>query len=281
MDREFIEVPKEYYCESAKQGRLVRIEYDSRTYYGDNHAIHKDALVYLPYGYDEADKDTKYNVFYYMHGGSDDANVLFGGLEAKTNLKNILDNMIANGDIKPIIVVTPTFYHETDKQAKNLTQNFHHEFVNDLIPKIESEFNVNSERTARIFGGFSMGAEATWNIFVHCLSEVADFMPMSGDCWAIETKGGEDYAEKTVDYIIDHVKQSDCLPGDFRIFACVGDDGVAYVPMNSMIREMQQRTENFNDSNLVYCVAKGGKHTYEYSYHYVYNALPHFLGRGE
>lgn len=41
------------------------------------------------------------------------------------------------------------------------------------------------------------------------------------------------------------------------------------------------RIEYFNDSNLMYCVAKGGKHTYEYSYQYVYNALQHFLGRGE
>jgi len=281
MDKVFQEVPQNYYEEAVKQGKLVRIEYDTRTYYGDNHFIHKDALVYLPYGYDSADKNTKYDVFYYMHGGSDDSYVLFGGIEAGTNLKNVLDNMVVNGNIKPIIVVTPTFYHETDKQAKDLTQNFHHEFVNDLIPKIESEFNVNSERTARIFGGFSMGAEATWNIFVHCLKEVAYFLPMSGDCWAVETKGGENYAEKTVDYIVDHVKQSGYFSNDFRIYACVGDDGVAYVPMNSMIREMQQRKEYFNDSNLVYCVAHGGKHTYEYSYKYVYNALTYFFCRGE
>lgn len=34
---------------------------------------------------------------------------------------------------------------------------------------------------------------------------------------------------------------------------------------------------DFTEGNVVYCVAEGGTHSYEYCYKYIYNALPHFF----
>lgn len=46
-----------------------------------------------------------------MHGGGGTAERYLGGENGDQTLKRILDNMIVNGDIEPMIVVTPTFYH--------------------------------------------------------------------------------------------------------------------------------------------------------------------------
>lgn len=287
MKREFREISKDYYIKCEKAGQMVRLEYTSRTYDEKNLPIDKDALVYLPYGYDTGEEN--YNVFYLMHGGGGNSDEVFGGQEAGTDLKNILDNMIQKGDMEPLIVVAPSFYYQgTDealtsrKDAGKLTQNFHHELVKDLLPEIEKNFRVKSGREHRAFGGYSMGAEATWNIFARCLKEFKYFLPMSGDCWAVEQQGGLKCPVKTADYLVDAVK---CAGSpDYKVFACVGDNGVAYKPMDTMIQEMRKRTEvfrfaqSFLEGNMIYCVAEGGTHSYEYCYQYIYNALPLFFG---
>ncbi len=40
--------------------------YNAKTQEGEDYV--KRALVYVPYGYDAEDKDTRYNVMYLMHG---------------------------------------------------------------------------------------------------------------------------------------------------------------------------------------------------------------------
>ena len=288
MQREFIKTPSSYYQPAAKQGTLQRIFYTSNTYDAAAGLIEKDALVYLPYGYEEADRD--YNVFYLMHGGGGNSDEVFGGLEAKTELKNILDNMIANQDIEPLIVVAPSFYYEGTEEAKTstkaageLTQNFHYELVRDLIPKIENNFRVKAGRENRAFGGYSMGSEATWNIFAKCLLQFKYFLPMSGDCWAVKLQGGLVCPKETVEYLEQAVEKSGKALGDYRLFVCVGDNGVAYKPLNTMMQEMKQHEDYFKfgmdffEGNVIYCVAAGGTHSYEYCYQYIYNALPHFF----
>lgn len=283
MDREFNDVPKMYYEENKNGGVMVQVTYTSNTYDEENRCIDKDALVYLPAGYEKESRD--YNVFYLMHGGGGDSNEIFGGMEAKTDLKTIVDNMIENGDIEPLIIVAPSFYYKgTDdaktstKDARLLTQNFDKELVCDLIPFIEGKFRAKKGRWHRLFGGYSMGAEATWNIFTKCINEFKYFLPMSGDCWAVELQGGLKCPKETVDHLEKCIDKSS--EKEFKIFACVGDDGVAYAAMDSMMGEMKKRTDyfkfaqDFNDGNIVYCVAKGGTHTYEYCYKYIYNALP-------
>ncbi len=288
MNKEFINVKDEYYQKSFKSGTMTRVNYVSNTYDEENRVINKDALVYLPYNYENDQRD--YNVFYLMHGGGGNSDEVFGGIDAKTDLKNILDNMIANGDIEPIIVVAPSFYYEgttealtSTKDAKLLTQNFHHEFVNDLIPLIEAKFRAKKGREHRAFGGYSMGSEATWNIFAKCLKEVKYFLPMSGDCWGVKLQGGLLCPKETVEYLEQHIVATGIAKDEYKIFACVGDNGVAYKPMDTMIRQMQTGSEyfkfstDFNSGNIIYVVAEGGTHSYVYCYKYIFNALPYFF----
>lgn len=290
MERTFKDVPKAYYQPADRRGELHRIYYTSNTYDEAAKSINKDALVYLPYGYEKENKF--YNVLYLMHGGGGNSDEIFGGIEAKTDLKNILDNMMEQEDIEPVIVVAPSFYYEgttealtSTKEAGALTQNFHNELIKDLIPMVEASFRVKKERECRAFGGYSMGAEATWNIFAKGLSHFKYFLPMSGDCWAVQLQGGLECPRETVEYLENAIKQSQKGKDEYAIFACVGDNGVAYKPMNTMMQEMKQHTEyfmfgkDFSEGNVLYCIAEGGTHSYEYGYKYIYNALPYFFNK--
>ena len=65
----------------------------------------RDFYVYTPPGYDPAAKTT-YPVLYLLHGYSDDAS----GWTAVGRANVILDNLIAQGKAKPMIVVMPLGY---------------------------------------------------------------------------------------------------------------------------------------------------------------------------
>ena len=64
-------IPSEYLRTSSEQGIVQPIEYETKDYAGGGSDIVKTAYVYLPYGYDENDNDTRYNILYLMHGWAD------------------------------------------------------------------------------------------------------------------------------------------------------------------------------------------------------------------
>lgn len=230
MEKQFRALPNEYRLEveKEKQGTIERLQY-----YVPNLDTGKDTKylnIYLPYCYNANDKNTRYNVLYFMHGGGDDENYIFGGPGQNRELKNILDNMIANGDIEPIIVVTPTFFglkngSKYKKEVYNAesvdhtipiieTKYFHDELINDPIPFVETRYNTfaasrNKEdliksRQHRAFGGFSMGAATTWYVYINCLDFFKYFMSISGDCWVFGPRAGSSKAKETAEYDEDY-----------------------------------------------------------------------------
>src|SRR5699024_2678780 len=102
--------------------------------------------------------------------------------------------------IQPMILVCPTYNNTSPEDSVNyslaleLTDNYHQELVNDLIPAVEGRYSTYAEdisaealtasRDHRGFGGFSMGSVATWHTFQYCLDYFRYFMPMSGSLTA-------------------------------------------------------------------------------------------------
>jgi enterochelin esterase-like enzyme len=124
----------------------------------------RDFYVYTPPGYDPAAKKT-YPVLYLLHGYSDDAS----GWTAVGRANVILDNLIAQGKAKPMIVVMPLGYGtmeiitlgwgawgHTDVRDKNFSR-FREALLTEVIPKVESEYRVSSDRNSRAIAGLSMG----------------------------------------------------------------------------------------------------------------------------
>lgn len=124
----------------------------------------RDYYVYTPAGYDAKAKKT-YPVLYLLHGFSDDAS----GWTAVGYANVILDNLIAQGKAKPMIVVMPLGYgtmefvrlawdawNHQDLRNRNFI-NFTVALLTEVIPRVESEYRVTKDRNARAIAGLSMG----------------------------------------------------------------------------------------------------------------------------
>jgi enterochelin esterase-like enzyme len=124
----------------------------------------RDYYVYTPPNYDPAANQT-YPVLYLLHGFSDDAS----GWTAVGHANVILDNLIARGKAKPMIVVMPLGYgtmefvrhawgawSDPDLRDRNFKQ-FTAELLTEVMPQVESEYRIAKDRNERAIAGLSMG----------------------------------------------------------------------------------------------------------------------------
>lgn len=272
--KELVDIPDRYWQENTDNpGKLVDFyykTYESFSYNEHKQVLNKHAVVYLPYGYD---KSKKYNTLYLMHGGWSNENTYLGHPGDPQPFKNVLDNAIAEGKMTPMIVVSPTYnnLHPKDswdyELALQLTDNYHHELINDLIPAIDRQFSTYQDRDHRAFVGFSMGSVTTWRTFQYCLSLFRYFMPSSG---AISSDGR---------WLANLVTSQGYKPEDFFIFAASGTNDFAYSGFTSQIDAMKNAdnifkyANNEKDGNLYYLVNPGGVHNGENALKYFYNGM--------
>ncbi|MFZ0814174.1 MAG: alpha/beta hydrolase-fold protein [Candidatus Sulfotelmatobacter sp.] len=125
----------------------------------------RDYYVYTPAGYDPVAKKKTYPVLYLLHGFSDDAS----GWTAVGHANVILDNLIAQGKAKPMIVVMPLGYgtmefvhlgwnawgHD-ELRARNF-EKFREALLTEVMPQVENEYRITKDRNARAIAGLSMG----------------------------------------------------------------------------------------------------------------------------
>jgi enterochelin esterase-like enzyme len=120
--------------------------------------------VYTPPGYDPRGKQS-YPVLYLLHGFSDDASAWTAVGRANV----ILDNLIAQGKAKPMLVVMPLGYGAPEVLQPNsgvfrdrsLTDRnfdkFREALLTEVIPREEAEYSVIKDRNSRAIAGLSMG----------------------------------------------------------------------------------------------------------------------------
>lgn len=129
----------------------------------------RDVWVYTPPSYDPARKE-KYPVLYLLHGYSDDA----GGWIYAGNANLILDNLLAQGKIKPMVVVMPLAYGTmemikrgwsvwTGKQevAIENQEMFANQLIGEVLPMMESRYDIARDPAHRAIAGLSMGGGHT------------------------------------------------------------------------------------------------------------------------
>ncbi|MEN6426966.1 MAG: alpha/beta hydrolase-fold protein [Phycisphaerales bacterium] len=128
-------------------------------------------LVYTPPGYDPAAAKT-YPVLYLLHGYSDaeDAWVSVG----RANV--ILDNLIAQGGAKPMLIVMPLGYGNKEVIAggwaglrntevwHDSIAKFHDVLLTEIIPEVEKSYRVSTDHESRAIAGLSMGG--TESLFI-------------------------------------------------------------------------------------------------------------------
>ncbi len=205
-------VPDKYDAtECPEPGTLETITYQTKAYSTDEHEVTKSAYVYLPYGYDE---NEQYDILYLMHGTGDDESYWFVTYEYN---KVMLDNLIYYGDIRPVIVVTPTWYVDgvSEDDPDLLTYTFKDELKNDLIPAVESKYSTYAESTDaedliasrdhRAFAGLSRGSSTMWHsAYIGALEYFSIFGAFSGSLTTQEEFAATwtgDYADYDIQYL--------------------------------------------------------------------------------
>jgi enterochelin esterase family protein len=131
-------------------------------------------VVYTPPGYNK-NSAVKYPVFYLISGTTDTEETFY-----KVGRVNfILDNLLADGKAKPMIIVMPygnpmariaeqrgkpkpaDLMSREGEDAMKRAKLFEEDLVNHVIPYVEKNYRAISDRDSRAIGGFSRGGGQT------------------------------------------------------------------------------------------------------------------------
>lgn len=155
------------YKESDRPGNVEQVWYHS----AENDMIRR-LYVYTPYGYDHKKTKVKYPVLYLLHGGGGDED----SWSTLGRTCQILDNLIASGKAKPMLVVMPngnpnqyasqTLMKPVKQNVRKYNSNFDNytSLVADIVPFIEGRYNVIRNKSGRAVAGLSMGGGQSFYI---------------------------------------------------------------------------------------------------------------------
>ncbi len=154
-------------------------------HYKTSAGAEKQMHVYLPPGYG-ASGDQRYPVLYLNHGGGENdshwsaTNPRSGGF-----VHLILDNLIAAGKARPMIVVmpntsglvsgTPPKPGEDDACTR--------EYLHDILPFIDGHYRTRPDRESRAVAGLSMGGFVTLNTGLTHLETFGELYVFSSGYW--------------------------------------------------------------------------------------------------
>jgi enterochelin esterase-like enzyme len=186
--------------ENVPHGELTAVPYDSKSL-----GTHRQMRVYTPPGYST---NRKYPVLILLHG--------IGGNDLEwtkaCHADNIMDNLLAEGKLQPMVVVFPNGNSSVTADAggafpgegagargaqapqgagrgrggfESWGTPFENDLLNDIIPYIESHYSVYTDREHRALAGLSMGGGQTLNIG---LSHIETFAWIGGFSSAPNTK---------------------------------------------------------------------------------------------
>jgi len=157
---------------NVPHGAVASVHYYSNAL-GGTRRMH----VYTPPGY-EANRD-RYPVLYLLHGAGD----VDDSWTSVGRAGFIIDNLIAGGKAKPMIVVMPAG-HVNGAGAANIAaagaatiataattggatpDPFLADFTNDIVPYVEKQYRVLTDRQSRAIAGLSMGGSQTLSIAI-------------------------------------------------------------------------------------------------------------------
>ncbi len=217
----------------------------------------KNAWVYLPAGYDATDKETKYPVFVLLHGFGQNENTW--GLTDQGRggkIKGYMDRGMKDGSVKKFVLVVVT-----GVASKNWGPNgggndmegfnaFGGELRNDLLPYIQANYNVYTDRDNTALAGLSMGGGQTFNIGI---GECLDLISYFGAFSAATFTGPDEYVAGVDAKFEKDVKIH-------QLYMICGDaDSLVYGSFPSYVDKMKswERVEKFDSY-----VFPGGEHDF-------------------
>ena len=184
--------PMFYDLRAVPHGEVHERWYTSKTL-----DLTRRVFIYTPPNYDKG--SGKYPVLYLLHGaGSDESAWTESG---RANV--ILDNLMADGKLKPLVVVMPYGYAYPPVSPKSLGEDamkrqrsgFERDLIDDVVPFVQANYRVYADRDHRAIAGLSLGggqALGTGLSHTDVFSRVAGFSAALGAVTQPEA-GGLDF----------------------------------------------------------------------------------------
>ena len=263
---------------SELAGSIQQITYE-QSYDGTTYT--KQAYVYVPASYSA---DNPANVLYLTHGWWGNAAGLADGVAP------VVDELETAGKAAPTLVVFATYYPDrsfaTDDYEDDYALNrfFATTEIDTLIDTVESHYttfargdtsdqSLRETRRHRAFGGFSMGATTTWDVFALRPQYFYGYMPMAGESWI----GREDEADSAqiAQLVTAGAERAHYGPQDFRILASVGSEDPALWDMTPQINELREDYPDLmTEDSLQMWIDEGESHSMESVGNQVEHNLP-------
>lgn len=184
---------------AVPHGKVQTVAYKSTALGTD-----RKMIVYTPPGYDTA--TTRYPVLYLLHGAGN--NETSWTERGKAHV--ILENLMADGRMKPMVVVMPFGYAASRtgtagrgdaSENKMQREGFTRDFLEDVIPLVDKTFRVQADRDHRAIGGLSLGGAQSLAIGLthpELFSRIAAFSSAMGAATNPEA-GGFDFDKVLAD----------------------------------------------------------------------------------
>lgn len=187
-----IEIPEgkegDYY---RPQAGIAKGQVRSCQYYAASTGEWRHAMVYTPAEY-EKNTQKKYPVLYLQHGMGEDET----GWSTQGYMQNIMDNLIAAGKAKPMIVVMesgdvragfrPRKGYDVEAERSIYGASFQKVLFNDLIPWVQSTFRCYTDREHRAMAGLSWGGKQTFDATLSHLDMFSYIGTFSGALFGVD-----------------------------------------------------------------------------------------------
>ena len=250
---------------SSLHGTIDTVAYQ-QDYQGTTY--NKEAFVYVPDSYSPGHPA---NIVYLTHGWWGNA----AGLA--DTVAPVVDNLEDRGEVSPTIVVFATYYPDrsfaTEDHEDDYTLNrfFATTEIDTLIEAVESRYttfargdtsakSLQESRRHRAFGGFSMGATTTWDVFALRPQYFYGYMPMAGESWIGREEDADE--ERLAELVTAGAVREGYGQGDFRILASVGSEDPALWDMTPQLDELHQDYPDLmTETSLQLWIDDGESHT--------------------
>lgn len=185
-----IEIPEgdEGYYYRPQQG-VAHGQVRSLYYYANATQEWRHAMVYTPAEYEKGKK--RYPVLYLQHGMGEDET----GWSKQGHMQHIMDNLIASGEAKPMIVVMESgdvkapFRGGDNRQGfSEYGASFYKVMTQDLISTIDSQFRTLTDRDHRAMAGLSWGGHQTFDLVLNNMDKFAWMGAFSGAIFGLDVK---------------------------------------------------------------------------------------------
>ncbi len=200
-------------------------------YYSETTETIRNMQVWTPPGYNFRNK--KLPVFYLIHGGGD-SELAWPGV-GRAGL--IMDNLLAEGKCNEMIVVMPDGGIDVTLFVKD--------FINDIIPYIESNYNVYTDTNHRALAGLSMGGlEVLESFMAH--PDMFAYINVMSSGWFANNKEMYESGDKRLAEIASTLNKT----VKYLIFTQGGPEDIAYNNGKEMLKVFDKNGIKYDFSEM-------------------------------